>query len=80
MLKTSGHRIIAIKSLKPKMINRFQKEFDREIKIMLKLKHENIVEIIGQCPQKSEGECFNHVPLILHDQFAILLEANVTDK
>ena len=40
------------------MINRFQKEFDREIKIMLKLKHNNIVEIIGQCPQKSESEYF----------------------
>ncbi len=38
------------------MVTKYQKEFDKEIKLMLKLKHENIVEIIGQCPQKSDGK------------------------
>ena len=54
--RTGQNQDIAIKSLKPKMFKKFMGEFEREIKMMLKLEHNNIVKIIGQCPEYSDGK------------------------
>ncbi len=54
--RTGENLDIAIKSLKSKMYKKFSVEFEREIKMMLDLKHNNIVQIIGQCPEYSESK------------------------
>ncbi len=72
-LPNGGTRDIAIKSLRRQMVLQYQKEFDLEIKIMLNLKHENIVEIIGQCPQKNKGESCIWFKCFLFDTFRVVL-------
>ena len=48
-------RPVAIKCLKPKNYNKYASEFEKEFRIMIMLKHDNIVNIIGQCPQRDQG-------------------------
>lgn len=47
---------VAIKCLKSKMYQKFASEFEKEFQIMIRLKHENIVRIIGQCSMRDRGE------------------------
>ncbi len=54
-MSNGNKRQVAIKRLKPEMYHKYEKEFDAECKIMIKLKHDNIVQILGQCPQRNEG-------------------------
>ena len=47
---------MAVKCLKAEMYDKYHKDFEKEYKIMVKLKHERIVEILGMCPQRDAGE------------------------
>ena len=52
-----GAQRVAVKSLRRmNLASHTRAEFEHEFRMMIKLKHENIVNIIGQCPQRSEGE------------------------
>ena len=60
-LQVSGDtRSVAVKSLHAKMYNRYVEEFEKEIKMMQTLSHENIVKVIGYLPQRDSGE--THLP------------------
>ena len=60
-LQVSGDtRSVAVKSLHAKMYNRYVEEFEKEIKMMQTLCHENIVKVIGYLPQRDSGEA--HLP------------------
>ncbi|KAK2176121.1 hypothetical protein NP493_682g01019 [Ridgeia piscesae] len=55
-LQVSGDtRSVAVKSLHAKMYNRYVEEFEKEIKMMQTLSHENIVKVIGYLPQRDSG-------------------------
>lgn len=52
-LRVSGDTCsVAVKSLHAKMYHRYVEEFEKEIKMMQKLCHENIVKVIGYLPQR----------------------------
>lgn len=56
-LHVSGDRCsVAIKSLHAKMYKRYVQEFEKEIKMMEKLSHRNIVKVIGYMPQRDAGQ------------------------
>ena len=57
---TGVTRSVAIKSLHAKLYNRYMLEFEEEIKMMLKLSHVNIVQVIGYLPQRDTGQSNLH--------------------
>lgn len=54
-------RPVAIKSLKQRMFEEFAGDFEKEIQIMMLLKHDNIIQIIGQCPPEGRRELNNRL-------------------
>lgn len=46
------NRLVAMKTLRPNADLQAQANFEKEIRIMSRLKHQNVVEVVGVC---SEG-------------------------
>ena len=57
-------RRVAVKRLKAKMYEKFAADFEKEVKIMMGLSHPNVVQIIGQCPQKDPRKALVFLALL----------------